>query len=64
MNNSPGFLRIFRVETVDGSAVSVHDFIPFNQVIEFQPKEVEKEVRIVFSLIIRFYFINSFVIFG
>nr|CAH0106807.1 unnamed protein product [Daphnia galeata] len=34
------------VETVDGSAVSVHDFIPFNQVIEFQPKEVEKEIMV------------------
>jgi hypothetical protein len=35
-----------RVETVDGSAVSGEDFVPVDQVIEFQPKEVVKEVRI------------------
>ncbi|XP_046648240.1 sodium/calcium exchanger 1-like [Daphnia pulicaria] len=35
-----------RVETVDGSAVSGEDFVPVDQVIEFQPKEVVKEIMI------------------
>jgi solute carrier family 8 (sodium/calcium exchanger) len=34
----------FRVETIDGSAVGGEDFVTFNQVIQFEPNEVEKQV--------------------
>lgn len=34
----------FRVETIDGSAVGGEDFVTFNQVIQFEANEVEKQV--------------------
>lgn len=33
-----------RVETIDGSAVGGQDFVAFNQVIQFEANEVEKQV--------------------
>ena len=46
------------METVDGSAVSGEDFVAVDQVIEFQPKEVEKEVRMKFPPI-QFDFVDN-----
>ncbi|KAI9557826.1 hypothetical protein GHT06_014575 [Daphnia sinensis] len=33
-----------RVETIDGSAVAVEDYVAFNQVVYFEPHEVEKKL--------------------
>ncbi|KAK4011358.1 hypothetical protein OUZ56_020474 [Daphnia magna] len=33
-----------RVETIEGSAVAVEDYVAFNQVVYFEPHEVEKKV--------------------
>ncbi|CAG0922584.1 unnamed protein product, partial [Notodromas monacha] len=35
-----------RVETIDGSATSEADFMPINQILTFQPNELEKEVEV------------------
>ena len=34
----------FRVETIDGSAIGGEDFVAYNNVITFEPNEVEKRV--------------------
>lgn len=36
--------NVFRVETIDGSAVAIEDYVAFNQVVYFEPHEIEKKV--------------------
>lgn len=36
--------NLIRVETIEGSAVAVEDYVAFNQVVYFEPHEVEKKV--------------------
>jgi len=35
---------VFRVETIDGSAVEGEDYEPLNEILTFEPNEREKEV--------------------
>ena len=37
-------LLIFRIESIDGSAVAEEDYIPIDQVIDFAEGELEKQV--------------------
>jgi Calx-beta domain len=36
---------IFRIETIDGTANAMEDYLPINEIVTFAPKEREKKVR-------------------
>ena len=40
------YIFYFRVETIDGSAVEGEDYEPVNEILTFEPREREKEVKI------------------
>jgi len=41
-------LFIFRIESIDGTATAIEDYIPVNEIITFGPKEMEKKVGFFF----------------
>ena len=46
------------METIDGSAVEGEDYEPVNEILTFEPREREKEVKINFSNSYNRYFVQ------
>ena len=51
-NVAINYVFYFRVETIDGSAVEGEDYEPVNEILTFEPREREKEVKIFFRILI------------